>query len=144
MATATIEPSLQILAGNNQSVPLSPDANLVWNPHGPQGSAYFAPLTVVVSDASNNPIQGAIVNFAPGPEAYPQYMAVQIDPADDSPVSVATDQNGHATLQQMMQYMPDGSTQCFGAYCYYATGPFQIVATVSGGPAVTFNLTVAS
>ena len=89
-------------------------------------TAQFAPLQVIVSDALDNPIPNARVDFSPG--AHPGAMAVQVHPSGARPASVLTDQNGRATLN-----LTPGGT---GVWAYYASGGFQVTATVANGPQV--------
>jgi hypothetical protein len=96
------------------------------------GTAQFAPLQVIVSDALDNPIPNARVDFSPG--SHPGGMAVQVHPSGATPASVHTDQSGRATLN----LMPGGH----GVYAYYASGPFQITAGVANGPRAVFSLNV--
>ena len=117
---------IRISAGDRQSV-----ARSGGNVAG--GTAQFAPLQVIVSDALDNPIPNARVDFNPG--AHPGAMAVQVHPSGATPASVVTDQNGRATLN----LMPGGH----GVWAYYASGGFQVTATVANGPGVVFSLNVA-
>ena len=116
---------LRISAGDRQSVRRA-------GGDVPGGTAQFAPLQVIVSDALDNPIPNARVDFNPG--AHPAAMAVQLHPSGALPATVMTDQNGRATLN----LMPGGH----GVWVYYASGAFQVTAAVANGPRVVFSLNV--
>jgi hypothetical protein len=101
----------------------------------PGGIATFAPLSVMVKDPNGILIPNAEVNWAQG--AAPSEMAVQLDPSGAAGKVTFTGADGVTTLDSFA----DGSS----VYCYYATGAFQVVASVSGGAvAATFNLAVTS
>lgn len=99
----------------------------------PGGSAQFGPLVALVRDADGLPLSAARVSWTAG--AHPQEMAVQLDPSGSDSATTIAGADGRTTLDVM-----NGA----GASCYYAEGPFQVVASVPGGlSSATFNLTVA-
>ena len=97
----------------------------------PGGVARFAPLTIAVADRSNQPIAGAVVAFAAG--AIRRRWPCNCIRAAPHRSAWRRTRTAVATLNVML-----GS----GVVCYYAEGPFSVVATVSGGPSATFDLTV--
>jgi hypothetical protein len=96
------------------------------------GTAKFAPLSVRVVDQDGNPVGNAIVDFTAG--AHPSGMAVQVDPSGGEPASAMTGGDGVATLTRMLGY---------GVWAYYASGNFNVVASVAGGGSTSFSLTAA-
>ncbi|GFN31700.1 hypothetical protein [Paenibacillus xylaniclasticus] len=107
---------VNIVEGNKQTVGRSPERGI------PSGVAKFAPLKVQVVDAHGVPIPNALVNFSPG--NHPSSMAVQLHPSGASPVTVLSDAQGIAVLNAMSSS---------GAWAYYATGTFNVTASVAGG-----------
>ncbi len=113
-----------IISGNNQSV-----ARIGYDIPG--SIAVFTAMVVQLVDIHNNPIPNALVNFKVG--NHPDAMVVQIHPSGAEPVTVITDENGYAVLNQMLYS---------GAHAYYADGAFSINASVEGGGSVSLNHTV--
>ena len=74
-----------------------------------------------------------LVAFSPG--SHSGAMAVQVDPSGAAPHIAMTDASGTPTLNGM-----GGSS----VSCYYADGPFTVVASVAGVAPVTFSLNVAA
>lgn len=98
----------------------------------PGGQANFAPLAVCVRDTNGQPLANTRVQWAAG--THPSQMAVQLDPSGADGKTTVTGPDGTATLNSM-----GGNS----VTCYYAEGPFSIVASVAGGlTSATFNLTV--
>jgi len=116
--------TLVIVAGDGQSVVRS-------GVEVPGGFAYFAPLQVRATNAGGRAVPGAAVTFSVG--SHPSGMAVQLDGVL-STITVTTDGEGIATLAEMLGY---------SARCYYAEGPFTILARLADGAKATFSLTVA-
>jgi hypothetical protein len=97
----------------------------------PGGMAMFAAMKVAVRDAQGNPLRGAAVEWS---TSSPRNMAAQLDPLGASSVIVATDSDGMSLLEKM----PGDRS----VYCYYASGPFTVTASVPGGGSATFHETV--
>jgi hypothetical protein len=112
--------TVSIVSGDGQHVARSGE-------NVPGGTATFAPLTVLLRDASGNPISGAVVDWAAG--SAPSQMAVQLDPSGAGGTTTTTGSDGTTTLDTI--------------WAYYAEGPFQVIASVPGGATnATFTLTV--
>jgi|GEM_PF-1113142 len=118
--------TVTVAAGNSQSAPRKGT-----NPQ-PDGTATYAPLSVVVRDENGNLAPGVQVEWKPG--SHPPNMAVQVTPSGAPPALTTTDANGVATLAEM-----SGSS----VSCYYDQGAFEVIASVHEGGSATFDLTVA-
>lgn len=123
---------LEIVSGDGQAVALQG-----FDPPG--GAASFAALQVRYVEWPNTPIAGAPVVFTPNG---PSNMAVQLTAAGGPADPVITDAQGIATLLQMQWFDPDlQQYQDNSVQCYYATGPFSVVAS-TGAASIAFSLRV--
>ncbi|RYF47301.1 MAG: hypothetical protein EOO38_12425, partial [Cytophagaceae bacterium] len=112
--------NLTVLSGNNQAQPRLSQLN------GGPATATFAPISVLVKDASGNTMPGQQVTFTPSGKG----MNVQMDPMGISPCIVISGDDGVAILNKM-----NGNSMCISS----ADGPFTIsltcddaVASISG------------
>jgi hypothetical protein len=117
--------TMTIVAGDNQTA-----ARVSTSTGIP--TATYAPLVVLVKDASGKPLAGVIVSFSVG--SHPNAMACQAEPSGSGASTITTDGAGNATLNRM-----GGKS----ASIYYADGQCQIVASY-GKATATFHLNASA
>ena len=127
--TAGAQGSLSLVSGDNQTA-----TRVGTNSQG--GEALYAPLSVLVKDATGKPLAGVPVVFSQGVK--PAAMACQFDPSGDASSTAISDATGLATLRKM-----SNAAGAYSARIYYADGQCQIVATL-GTSTVTFHLNAAA
>jgi len=117
---------LEIVSGNNQSVPLGNIPNMK--------GAWFKPLQVRLTDPLKRPMPNELVDFRSGSRPSSK-MHVQVHFSGGEPATVLTDKDGIATLE--------GLYTGYSVFAENDVGQFTIVASVEeGGPKVFFQLTV--